>query len=118
MTNKIVSPVDEKLTLEARHITLKGTEGTSVEGKEILWTADQNIYFNSTNGSIALSAKGGISLDIKRIPIALSKHGEVTGQYKVCICMPQGKLFRVPVPKEVKGRIDCHQINTRHDPCI
>lgn len=117
-TNKIVSPVDDKLILEAKNITLKGTEGTSVEGKEILWSADQNIYLNSVNGSIMLSGKEGVYLDIKRIPIALPKHTDVTGQYKVCICMPQGKLFRIPVPKNAKERIFCHHINSLHDPCI
>lgn len=117
-TNKIVSPVEENLILEARNITLKGTEGTAVEGKEILCTADQNIYLNSVNGSIILSAKEGVHLDIKRIPIAVPKHTDITGQYKVCICMPQGKLFRVPVSKNPKERTYCHHINSLHDPCV
>lgn len=117
-TNKIVSPVGEKLTIEAKNITLKGTEGTTIEGKAIVWSADQNIYLNSINGSILLSSKKGVSLDFMKIPIATQKHGEIVGQYKVCICMPQGKLFRIPVSKNKAESNYCHHINALHDPCI
>lgn len=121
-TNRIVSPMGDDLEIVAKSINLKGSEGTEIEGKEILLSADQDVYLKSINGSIIISGKEGTYLDMKKIPIALpNQSGEyVTAQYKVCVCMPQGKLFRIPVPRDPKLKVYCNHINysPQHNPCI
>jgi beta-sarcoglycan len=120
-TNRIASPVHGKLKVEGRILSLKGSEGTRMDGKEIVWSADQDIYLKTNNGSIVLSGSDGTLIDVKRIPIATTRNNNyVTSQYKVCVCMPQGKLFRIPVPSGSNQRVFCHHINTSptHNPCI
>uniref|UniRef100_A0A0A9WDI9 Beta-sarcoglycan n=2 Tax=Lygus hesperus TaxID=30085 RepID=A0A0A9WDI9_LYGHE len=122
-TGRVSGPMNEKLVMRSDAFTkLKGSEGTRIEGKEILWTADQEVRLKSVNGSIVLNGgKGGISLDVKSIPI-VSKGlgGHQSSQYKVCVCMPQGKLFRVPVSKDYNSQMGCYNIDIspEHNPCM
>ncbi|CAH2244304.1 jg19668 [Pararge aegeria aegeria] len=100
---------------------LRGAEGTHMESKELFWKADQDIYLKSINGSVVLSGKEGVFIDVRYLPIALPLnktekfHG--TGQFKVCVCMPQGKLFRIAVPNGQK--VTCSHVNMTDDmnPC-
>lgn len=122
-TRKISSPVNEKLLLRSDTLVhLKGNEGTKIEGKEIIWSADQFIFLRSVNGSIVLSSHQGVSIDTKAVPIigTGSVSGlPVVGQYKVCVCMPEGKLFRVPVHAGQSSHIACNNLDFSADldPC-
>ncbi|XP_026488638.1 uncharacterized protein LOC113395280 [Vanessa tameamea] len=121
-TKRISSPVDEDLTFRSETSAyLRGAEGTHMESKELFWSADQDIYLKSINGSVVLSGKEGVFIDVRYLPIAipLNKdkfHG--TGQFKVCVCMPQGKLFRIAVPNGQK--ITCSHVNMTGElnPCM
>lgn len=118
-TNKIRSEVNENLRIDADLINFKGAEGTVMESKEIIWNADQDIYLKSINGSIVLAGEDGILIDINRIPVAkLSNRNYLMLQFKICVCMPEGKLFRIPVvdPNE---RVYCHHVNLlpQYNPC-
>ena len=42
------------------------------------------------------------------------KQPGVKGQLKLCVCMPSGKLFTVPVIDENSG---CHRANEDVNPC-
>lgn len=122
-TQRITSPVNSSLFLRSDTYTrLRGTEGTRMEGREIVWSADQDIYLKSVNGSVILSGHEGISVDVKSIPIALGDGGNPTSvQYKVCVCMPEGKLFRVPVPSGGNNKhVGCHNVNlsSQTNPCM
>lgn len=119
-TNKIKSPRDENFKIDGELVNLKGAEGTQIDSKEIVWSADQDIYLKSINGSIILSSQDGVFIDLNRIPVArLSAKTYITSQFKVCVCMPEGKLFRIPIlrPNE---KTYCHHINTlpQHNPCM
>jgi len=119
--SRITSPIDEALKFTTKgKIILQGAEGTFMESKEILWSADQNIFLKSLNGSVVLSGSDGIYIDMKNIPIVQAEHGIRTGniQYKLCVCMPQGKLFKVAVQKSHNNKGSCSHFNVRHDPCI
>lgn len=121
--NRIVSPMNEKLKVESKNVNLKGAEGTLMESREIIWSADQDIYLKSINGSLVLSGKEGTFVDIRRIPVvepSQNVNTYVSSQYKVCVCMPQGKLFRVPVPNSVNARVYCNHINMseKNNPCM
>ncbi|KAK9508913.1 hypothetical protein O3M35_006354 [Rhynocoris fuscipes] len=120
---RISSPLNEKLIIKSDAFAkLKGSEGTRIEGKEILWSADQQVKLKSVNGSIILNSKSGLTLDVKSIPIVSKNNSTVplASQYKICVCMPQGKLFRVPVSNDHTSHVACHNIDVTPDynPCM
>ncbi|KAK7070706.1 hypothetical protein SK128_019182 [Halocaridina rubra] len=112
-TARVTSPTFSDLKIRSdTTIRLKGNEGMSFDGGKLTWSADQDIYVKSLNGSIMLEAKTGIMVDVNTLPLAgpldTSKD---RGQYKLCMCMPQGQLFRVPVPADNNRRSYASQIN-------
>ncbi|KAJ8950466.1 hypothetical protein NQ318_010344 [Aromia moschata] len=116
-TNKIRSPNDEDLKIDSEKINLKGAEGTKMEGREVVWSAEEDIYLSS-NGSIALSGQDGTFIDVRRIPLANTNGNTyATAQFKVCVCMPGGKLFRIPVI-DPQDRVYCHHVNMQHNFCL
>ncbi|PSN34851.1 Beta-sarcoglycan [Blattella germanica] len=122
-TRRITSPVNSSLHFQSQsYARLRGTEGTRMEGREIVWSADQDIYLKSVNGSVILSGHEGISVNINKIPILRGDADEGNSmQYKVCVCMPEGKLFRVPVPATGNNKhVGCHNVNLspRTNPCM
>lgn len=120
-TKRVSSPVDEDLTFRSETSAyLRGSEGTRMESKELFWSADQDIYLKSINGSVVLSGKEGVYIDVRYLPIALPLNKDKsygTGHFKVCVCMPQGKLFRIAVPNGQK--VTCSHVNMTGDfnPC-
>ncbi|GLH03740.1 hypothetical protein R5R35_013191 [Gryllus longicercus] len=123
-TRRISSSVNSSLLFQSdSYARLKGNEGTRMEGREIVWSADQDIFLKSVNGSVVLSGHEGISLDIKSIPIVPGGRradSTVTLHYKVCVCMPGGKLFRVPVPLGGNTYVGCHNVDLspENNPCM
>lgn len=122
-TRKIASPVNDKLTFRSDTLVhMKGNEGTKMEGKELLWSADQFIFLRSVNGSIILNGHQGVIIDTNVVPVVGT--GSVSGlptvgQYKICVCMPEGKLFRVPVHAGQVSHIACNNLDfsAESDPC-
>lgn len=121
-THRITSPVNESLSVKSsKQISIQGAEGIGMESKDIAWSADKDILLRSVNGSIVLDSKDGVSINVADLPIAPiflqnpSSHEQV---YKVCICMPQGKLFMVPVRAGVDT--NCARISRtpENDPCL
>lgn len=122
---RITSAIDDSLSVNNTRgrITFRGTEGVRMEARAISWSADQNVYLKTVNGTISIEAPG-IVIDVRSIPI-VGEHGVTmeNRQFKVCVCMPQGRLFRVAVPATtlagghhlVKGV--CSHFNAAHDPC-
>jgi len=127
--NRITSGLDVPLSFDASSnssVRLRGNEGLHVKGKEILLRADQNLSLRSINGSIILNAANGIILDVDRLalsPLKQKFHTEETYQkviteYKLCICMPQGVLFRIPV-LEGSNTINCGSVDlSEENPCM
>lgn len=119
-TKRTASPVDENLTFRSdSSALLRGSEGTRMEANNLYWTADQDIYLKSINGSVILSGKDGVFVDVKYLPIAkLANVSEAVGQYKLCVCMPQGKLFRLPILNN--KMVSCNNINLvgELNPCL
>lgn len=119
-TQRIISPLNAPLILASnRQIELHGAENLKMEGKEIIWMADNDIKLKSNN-SIIINGKHGIFIDIKKIPIATRFHSyeKQIGRYKICICMPRGTLFRIPVSTG-NPRVNCANVGTTYDgPCV
>ncbi|KAJ1525917.1 hypothetical protein ONE63_009105 [Megalurothrips usitatus] len=123
-THRIASPVNKTLTLSAEtYVRIKGTEGTHMDGQDILWKADQDIFLKSVNGSVILNAPQGIFLDAKNMPVATSESTRpgkpITLQFKVCVCLPNGKVFRVPVVQGLSHKNSgCNFYSSDIDPCM
>lgn len=119
---EIISPIDKKLEIEAMRIFVRGIEGTVIDGKEILITAEQNIFLKSSNGSIVMNALNGVYIDIDRIPVAPdSEYSQVRNdlQFKLCVCYPKGALYRVPLSKLHGVDDPCRHFDRRHfNPCL
>ncbi|XP_012264268.1 uncharacterized protein LOC105690767 [Athalia rosae] len=120
-THRVTSPVNESLTFRSdRKVTVHGSEGVRMEAKEIVWSGVEDVFLKSDNGSIILSGKEGVSIDLKRIPVVPPdlRTQSKSNHYKVCVCMPQGKLFRVLVPPGNK-QVNCAHVSmtSEHNPC-
>lgn len=120
-TNRVSSGINENLHLRAgSRAHLRGSEGTNMGSREIVWSADQDIYLKTDNGSVILNGKEGVYIDIKKIPIASgSLLSKSVAQYKVCVCMPPGKLFRIPVYNDHGPRVTCSHVSfsSHYNPC-
>ncbi|CAH1716875.1 beta-sarcoglycan [Aphis gossypii] len=109
-TNRIVSPINETLVLKSSNYTrLKGNEGTIIDGSKIKWSAEGDIFLRSVNGTVVLSS-AGIYLDVQNLPVVLSNKF-AAHQYKLCICMPSGMVFRVPVSTSYNSHMACSMID-------
>lgn len=120
-TSRISSPIQVPLLMESEsHIGIKGSEGVFFDGSNIHIQVEHHIAVNSTQGATILEAGTGIFLDMERIPIVSSELGLRTGsvQYKICVCMPNGILFRIAIPRVHNGpKITCAHFDSQHDPC-
>lgn len=117
-TNKVVSPINETLTLKTENYTrLKGNEGTSIAGSKMKWSAEGDIFLRSVNGTVVLNSKG-IYLDVQNLPVVLSNKF-AAHQYKLCICMPSGMIFRVPISTSYNSHLACSMIDLEggNHPC-
>lgn len=122
----IKSAINEDLVLNTTHhkkvtnkISIRGSEGVKMNGEEIILEAE-SIFLTAHNGTIYMSSERGIHLDIKRIPIIQERSGlkMEEKQYKICVCMPEGRLFRVSLPQKNIIRDVCSYANMKYDPCI
>jgi hypothetical protein len=112
---EVISPIDQKLTIESNNMFLKGIEGTLIDSQEVLFTAEHNIHLKSSNGSIDLHSKNGVFFDIDRIHRVEEVHHGYDKQYKLCICFPKGALYRVPLAKMRDDEPDpCRYFSKRH----
>lgn len=120
-TNRITSPANQSLRIDAKgKIHSRGAEGTTIRGKNLEFWADQNVGFHTSGGSISIISHNGVYLDTKSIPIMHAEHGIRAGnvQYKLCICMPKGKIFKMEVPKMHMAKISCADYDPEFDPCV
>ncbi|KAF2352496.1 Sarcoglycan complex subunit protein [Trinorchestia longiramus] len=145
-TARVVSPTFSDLSVRADStIRVKGNEGVSMEGRTIEWNADKDIFLRSLNGSLVLDGgSGGIFVEVNNLPLAGPvDHAKDRGQYKLCVCsnairsseqllyrtgptndtrttLPEGYLFRVPVPLDNMRRSARHRITCAsfRNPCM
>lgn len=120
---RISSPVGEDMMVRSdRELSIRGAEGITIEGKKIDLTSNGDITIKSEIGAVELS--GGLVLDTVMLP-----HGGVggyqgeIGQFKLCVCMPSGLLFKVAIPDDNPSRpsnfqIGCHSVDlSGENPC-
>lgn len=122
--SRIVSPIDKSLTITSAdsRIFIKGSQGISIDSENVYMQAENNIQINSTQGGIQIEGgSNGIFLDINKVPIVNSELGLRTGsvQYKLCVCMPLGIVFRIAIPRVHNGsKVSCAHYSGKHDPCL
>lgn len=122
---RLLSTHNSNLTVRSDTITrLRGNGGLSVRGKEIFLAADGDVYLNSVNGSIYLLADN-IKIDMKHVPIVIPNATFDVGgvravkQFKLCVCMPQGYLFKVPILQNARSHLACKfiDLSATNNPC-
>lgn len=123
----ISSAINEELVLNTTQhkkttnkISIRGSEGVKLKGEEIILDAD-NVQLTTHNGTIYLTSNNGIYLDMKRIPTVQERSGlkMEEKQYKICVCMPEGRLFRVALPQKNNNIRDiCSIASLKYDPCM
>lgn len=118
-THRIAAPKRSDLTLtSAKSIFLHGAEGASMDSKDLALDAHSDILLRSKNGDIVIDAKD--SINFPQLPVAAPAFpsNQLRDQYKVCVCMPDGKVFLVPVGK-AHARINCAKASRSmdSDPC-
>lgn len=120
--SELVSSVDKKLDIQSINMFVRGIEGTTIDGKEILVSAEQNIFLKSSNGTITMNALNGIYIGIDKIAIAPDLHFSQTHndlQYKLCVCFPKGVLYRVQLAKLPGIDDPCRHFDRhRFNPCL
>ena len=120
LTKRITSALDKILVIKSdSFVKLKGSEGIHIDGKEVIFSADQDIFLKSVNKSIILDGQNGVIIDVRNLPIASEKNPRTFTQYKICVCMPEGKLFRLAIPPGQSTVISCNNIATSSfdNPC-
>ncbi|XP_008549435.1 uncharacterized protein LOC103572568 [Microplitis demolitor] len=125
-THRIIAPINETLNIDSnREVTMHGAESLVMDSKKIIWMADNQVRLKS-NDTIVLNAAKGVYLDTKKIPIVQgfvssnsNNDASSLSQYKVCVCMPEGKLFRIQVPPG-NLRVNCARVSmsSDHNPCL
>ncbi|CAN8012429.1 unnamed protein product [Ixodes pacificus] len=82
---------------------LKGNAGLDMEGQNVTLSAGHNLFLRSVNQSVTLDGRKGIRLSVDKLPISTDPPSGAQFQYKLCVCMPSGRLFRVPVREQGFG---------------
>ncbi|XP_055384395.1 beta-sarcoglycan [Condylostylus longicornis] len=114
---RISSPIGKPLTFESDDkLSVRGSEGLTLEGKSMLYASENKIVVNSTQGSVYLVGGDGVYLDTSKIQMANSQYGTQikNTEYKICVCIPSGKLYRIQLTKHTT----CAHFSPQHDPCV
>ncbi len=123
--SRIVSQLEGSLNLLTdSHMRVRGNEGIRIQGREVIFSADHDLLLRSINSSVILDGADGLFLDTDNLAISPSSSREdpvsqkPVAQYKLCICMPQGTLFRIPI-LEGTDTIHCDSIDlfSEENPC-
>lgn len=134
--NKIMSPIGEDLLLMSEGaFDVEGMDGVFVDSKDVKLEAATDFIIDSENtiylnGSIqvwltlsTLLSQYDASIlfsqiDPRALPLGGSGYPNEEGQFKLCICMPQGTLFRVAVPEDGQGQVSCKEAEDwEYHPC-
>ncbi|KAK5978343.1 SarcoGlyCan Beta [Trichostrongylus colubriformis] len=98
ITNKIRSPVDETLKIDAENLSIRGNEGIRMEANAVKIAGATSVTFNtSRDGSIHL--RGRLVFDTSRsLPLSPSPALSASiDAFRVCVCNgPSQKLFLTP----------------------
>jgi len=96
---EIVSPLDQDMLVRSdAELDIRGAEGVLIEGKTIDLSSNGDISLTSIGGGIELS--GGLTLDTVMLPHGGGGYKGEIGQFKLCVCMPSGQLFKVALPDD------------------
>lgn len=121
-THRLVAPKKNHLNITSgKDIYLHGAEGTSLDSRDVVWTATNGILLKSRNGDVVFDAKDGI--EFLKLPTAIpfDQSNETKQRYKVCVCMPDGKLFFISsMDQDYDTIVDCAKVSRSmdKDPCV
>ncbi|XP_060080075.1 beta-sarcoglycan-like [Ylistrum balloti] len=93
---------------------IKGMEGLELSSLGKMYLITNNITLHSTSGNVIMDASNGVYLD-SNLPRATSPPSSSSANaYKLCVCMPSGRVFAVQVTGPGVG---CGDADPDNDPC-
>lgn len=137
-TGRLTAAIGQSLTVNHTRgrLVVRGTEGVRLAGARIQLAADQTVWLRSLNGSVVLDGAHGVHINVAGmavvgehgIKLPATTHSSSSGSissnhYKLCVCMPHGRVFRVPVPAlagataHVGTRGLCAHFSAESNPC-
>lgn len=115
---EVVSAIDKDLKFDSHNLFVRGIEGTNINSKQIVFTAGANVFLNSSNGSIHLDSK---EIYLNKIPLVKPSYQYVAKdtdlQYKLCVCYPNGVLYRVNLMRNIGVADPCRNFHSKFNPC-
>lgn len=124
-TARMTSAIGQALAVNHTRgrLVVRGTEGVRLTAASLRMIADQNVGLHSLNGSVRLEAAQGVYVDVGSLPV-VGEHGvrisaTTDGQqqqqhFKLCVCMPSGRLFRIAAERH---RL-CSEFDEATNPCV
>ncbi|XP_033743527.1 beta-sarcoglycan-like [Pecten maximus] len=108
-------PGVDGLNIESYQNTeIKGMEGLELSSLGKVYLITNNITLHSTDGNIIMDATNGVYLDSNLPRATTPLSSTTTNAYKVCVCMPSGRVFAVQVTGPGVG---CGDADPDNDPC-
>lgn len=100
---RITSPTDKSMMINSSsQILLRGNEAFRMAGREIVMVAEEDIVLKSVNANVILDGKQGVILAMDRMPEATGlRLNEGRAQYKICVCAEGGRIFWIPLSKNL-----------------
>uniref|UniRef100_T1J3F8 Beta-sarcoglycan n=1 Tax=Strigamia maritima TaxID=126957 RepID=T1J3F8_STRMM len=120
--SRVTSPIDSSLTLSSvRQIHLLGSEGINMVSKEIVWSTEEDLILKSVNGSIHIRGLNGMFINVESHltkDVSLFPTKKKYGQYKICVCKNNKRLFRIHVSAN-SHHYDCSNaiVSGKSNPC-
>ncbi|XP_023340656.1 uncharacterized protein LOC111710761 [Eurytemora carolleeae] len=112
----IISPPGNQLRVQAQgQVRISGAEGNVVEGRRVELISRDSILLESTGARGGVELRGGVSLDTVMLPRGGAGFQDEISQYKLCICLPSGKLFKVEMSEFQE--VGCAMVDPRKSPC-
>nr|CAG4635111.1 EOG090X0F7H [Alona affinis] len=114
--NRITSGLSSPLLVRSENtMRLKGNEGISIRGREVIMGADQDLLLRTPSAPMMRGSRTGSAASA-----AAAVKSDRMAEYKLCICMPAGQLFRIPVLEGAES-IQCDSVDLSGDldnPCV
>ncbi len=105
--DEVSAPLGKSLFVKSdSYLSLVGGDAVSVEGREVMLEASNGDLTLAAEHSIQLDA-GELQIDPRALPLSGGgRYPGETGQFKLCVCMPSGLLFRVKSPMSLPEGVE------------
>lgn len=112
-------PKDGDLSITGKNINIRGNKGVHLTSKQIDFSSS-SIFLSSINGTIQISGKKGLYLNMESFKNKIVTRNNVTNgkaQNILCICAKNGRIFKMPIKDSNATRCDDARFPQSENPC-